>query len=65
LILFVAFDVKIDFYTKIYSLTHFYTNVSKHKLLYLQLDFTQNQLYKINSIHGVTLNVCYFDVQMT
>jgi len=47
---FVAFDYRIDFYTQIYSSTHFYTNVSKHKSLHLQLAFRHNQFYRINSL---------------
>jgi len=46
---FVAFDSIIDFYKQIYSSTHFYTNVSKHKSLYIQLTFNLNHFYIINS----------------
>jgi len=45
----VVFYFKIDSNTQIYNSTHFYINVLKNKLLYMQLIFNQNQFYIINS----------------
>jgi len=47
---FVAFDSRIDFHTQIYSSTHFYMNISKHKSLLVGITFNQNPFYRINSI---------------
>lgn len=53
---FLAFAFVRDFYTQSYCSTDFYVNVCKHKSLYFQLTFNQNQCYKINrepNIHKV------------
>lgn len=47
---FVAFESKRDFYTEISCSTYFCKNLSKHKSLYLQLTFSHNKFYIINSL---------------
>jgi hypothetical protein len=39
-------DSRIDFYTQIFCSTHFCINISKHKSLYLQINFTESILSK-------------------
>jgi len=46
-----AYNSRIDFYTQLYFSTHFLINKSKHKSLYLQLNYSRNQLYKIKFSH--------------
>jgi len=50
-----GFESRIDFNTEICCSNYFYINVSKHKSLYLQLTFSQNQFYIINSLQ---INFC-------
>jgi hypothetical protein len=40
----------IDSYIQIFCSTHFCMNISKYKSFYLQINFSQNQFYRINYV---------------